>query len=188
VYAMITFVSAVVARAYGALHCLDIYFIVVKKIPKKYFVLIASERCVAMRIDREDLPRSFNDKLESMILVIWEYSTDKLSLIFILIIVEEINFLHCLGSGCFACLLRYSFYIVLSLDAGFALGLKVYAMITFVSAVVARAYGALHCFVSVITTVFANYGSVTRFGRLSKWLCRHRHRFGGRCSFSLVPR
>jgi hypothetical protein len=81
VYAMITFVSAIVARAYGALHCLDIYFIVVKKIPKKYFVLIACERCVAMRIDREDLPRSFNDKLESMILVIWEYSTDKLSLI-----------------------------------------------------------------------------------------------------------
>jgi hypothetical protein len=60
---------------------LDIYFIVVKKIPKKYFVLIACKRCVAMRIDREDLPRSFNDKLDSMILVIWEYSTDKLSLI-----------------------------------------------------------------------------------------------------------
>jgi len=46
VYAMITFVSAVVARAYGALHCLDIYVIVVKKIP-----------------------RSFNDRLDSMILV-----------------------------------------------------------------------------------------------------------------------
>ena len=44
-------------------------------------MLIACERCVAMRIDREDLPRSFNDKLDSMILVIWEYSTDKLSLI-----------------------------------------------------------------------------------------------------------
>ncbi len=58
VYAMITFVSAVVARAYGALHRLDIYFIVVKKIPKKYFVLIACEQCVAMRIDCEDLPRS----------------------------------------------------------------------------------------------------------------------------------
>ncbi len=69
VYAMITFVSAVVARAYGALHCLDIYVIVVKKLPKKYFVLIACKRCVAMRIDREDLPRSFNDRLDSMILV-----------------------------------------------------------------------------------------------------------------------
>ena len=39
--------------------CLDIYFSFRrKKIPKKYFVLIARERCVAMRIDCEDLPRS----------------------------------------------------------------------------------------------------------------------------------
>ena len=43
------------------------------------FVVIACD--VAMRIDCEDLLVVFNDKLDSMILVIWEYSTDKLSLI-----------------------------------------------------------------------------------------------------------
>ena len=83
-------------------------------------------------------------------------------LVFVFVIVEQVYLLHRFRGGCFARCLRDRFDIVFPLNTLFALGLQVFAMLTFIPAVVARAQLTLQCFVQVRSAVLAVFGPFTK--------------------------